>query len=70
MLQILSDLLLCIINIFSVLSDFFACGFVWVWNFISDIKRGLQTEGVWEQGAGENICTEEGWSDRRLKKTA
>jgi hypothetical protein len=28
---------------------------------ISNIKGGTQTEGVWEQGAEENIWTEEGW---------
>jgi hypothetical protein len=28
---------------------------------LSDIKGGTQTEGVWEQGAEENIWTEEGW---------
>jgi hypothetical protein len=43
---------------------------LWVWNSVSDIKGGTQTEGVWEQGAEENIWTEEGWSDRRLKRTA
>jgi hypothetical protein len=37
---------------------------------VSDIKIGIQTEGVLEQGAEENIWTEEGWSDRRLEKTA
>jgi hypothetical protein len=29
-----------------------------------------QTEGVWEQGAEENIWTEERWSDGRMEKTA
>jgi hypothetical protein len=29
-----------------------------------DIKGGTQTEGVCEQGAEENIWTEEGLSDR------
>jgi hypothetical protein len=28
------------------------------------------TEGVWEQGAEEDTWTEEGWSDRRVEKTA
>jgi hypothetical protein len=42
----------------------FACGSVWVWNLVSDIKGGTQTEGVLEQGA------EERWSDGRLEKTA
>jgi hypothetical protein len=40
---------------------------VWI---VSDIKRGTQTEGVWEQGAEENISTKEEWSDGRLEKTA
>jgi hypothetical protein len=31
-----------------------------VWNLVSDIKGGTQTEGVWEKGAEENIWTEEG----------
>jgi hypothetical protein len=34
----------------------------------SDIKGGKQTEGVREQG--ENILTEEGWSDWSVEKTA
>jgi hypothetical protein len=29
-----------------------------------------QTEGVWEQGAEENIFNEEKWSDGRLEETA
>jgi hypothetical protein len=33
----------------------FASWFVWVWNLISYSKERAQTEGVWEQGAGENI---------------
>jgi hypothetical protein len=37
----------------------FACGSVWVCNLVSDIKVGTLTEGVWEQGAEENIWTEE-----------
>jgi hypothetical protein len=28
-----------------------------------------KTVGVWEQGAQENIWTEEKWSDGRLEKT-
>jgi hypothetical protein len=32
--------------------------------------KETQTEGVWEQGAEENIWTEERWSDGRLEKTA
>jgi hypothetical protein len=38
----------------------FACGFVWLWNLVSDIKGGTQTGRVWEQGAEEDILTEEG----------
>jgi hypothetical protein len=37
---------------------------------VSDIKGGTYTEGVWEQGAEENIWTKEGWSDGRVEKTA
>jgi hypothetical protein len=37
---------------------------------VSDIKGGKQAEGVWEQGAEENIWTEEGWGDGRVEKTA
>jgi hypothetical protein len=33
----------------------FACGSVLVRNLVSNIKGGTQTEGVWEQGADENI---------------
>jgi hypothetical protein len=40
-----------------------------VWNLVSDIKGGTQTEGVWEQGVEENIWTEERWSGRRMVKT-
>jgi hypothetical protein len=40
-----------------------------MWNLVSDIKEGTQTEGVWEQGVEENIWTKERWSDRRLEKT-
>jgi hypothetical protein len=35
----------------------------------SDIKGKTQIEGVWKQGAEENICTEEGWNGKRLEKT-
>jgi hypothetical protein len=35
----------------------FAHGSVWVWNLVSDIKGGAQTEGVWEQGAQDDIWT-------------
>jgi hypothetical protein len=48
----------------------FACGSVWVWNLVSDIKGRTQTEGVWEHSAEENIWTEEEWGDRRLNQTA
>jgi hypothetical protein len=47
----------------------FACGSVWVWNLVSDIKGGTQTVRVWEQDVEENIWTEERWSDRRMEKT-
>jgi hypothetical protein len=33
----------------------FACSFVWVWNWVSDIDGGTYTKGVWEQTAEENI---------------
>jgi hypothetical protein len=33
---------------------------------VSDIKGGTQTEGVWEQGAEEDIWTEDG----RMEKIA
>jgi hypothetical protein len=39
-------------------------------NLVSNIKGGTQTEGVWEQGAGENIWNEERESDGRLEGTA
>jgi hypothetical protein len=32
---------------------------------VSDIKGRTKTDGVSEQGAEENICTKEGWNDRR-----
>jgi hypothetical protein len=34
-----------------------ACCFVWVWNLVADIAGGKEAEGVWEQGAEENIRT-------------
>jgi hypothetical protein len=37
---------------------------------VSDIKGGTYTEGVGEQGAEENIWTQERRSGRRLEKTA
>ena len=33
----------------------FACWFVWVWNLVANTEGGTQAEGVWEQGAEENI---------------
>jgi hypothetical protein len=38
----------------------------------SDSRRRYSswTEGVWEQGAEVNICTEEWWSDGRVEETA
>jgi hypothetical protein len=56
--------------IFPITNYNFACGSVWVWNLVSDIKGGTWTEGVWEQGAEENISTEDRWSDESLEKTA
>jgi hypothetical protein len=41
-----------------------------MWNLVSDIKEGTYTEGVWEQGAEEDIGTEEGWGDGRMEKIA
>jgi hypothetical protein len=32
-----------------------------MWNLVFDIKGGTWTEGVWQQGAEENIWTKEGW---------
>jgi hypothetical protein len=32
--------------------------------------REEQTRGAWEQGAEENIRTEEGWSEKKVEKTA
>jgi hypothetical protein len=34
------------------------------------IKGLTQTEGIWEQGAEEDIWTEEGWGDGRMEKIA
>jgi hypothetical protein len=31
-----------------------------VWNLVSDIKGGTYTVGIWEQGAEDDIWTEEG----------
>jgi hypothetical protein len=44
--------------------------FMWVWNLVSDIKGGTQTEGVWEQGAEENIWTKEGRREMTLERIA
>jgi hypothetical protein len=33
--------------------------------FVSNIKEGIQTEGVWEQCNEENIWTEKEWIDTR-----
>jgi hypothetical protein len=44
------------------------CGSVWPWNLVSDINAGVQTEGIWEQGAEQNIWGETGWSDRRAEE--
>jgi hypothetical protein len=30
---------------------------VWAWNLVSHIKGSTYSEGVWEQGADENIWT-------------
>jgi hypothetical protein len=48
----------------------FVCGFVWVWNLVSDIKWGTWTKNVREQGVDEIICTEESLNEARLEKTA
>jgi hypothetical protein len=37
---------------------------------VFDIEEGTQIVDVWEQGAEENIWTEERWSDRRLEKAS
>jgi hypothetical protein len=42
----------------NIQNDNFACGSVWVWNLVSDIKVGTYTEGLWEKGAVEGIQTE------------
>jgi hypothetical protein len=34
------------------------------------ILREEHRQGIWEQGAEENIWTEEGWSDGRTEKTS
>jgi hypothetical protein len=45
----------------------FARGFVCLWNLVSEIKGGTQTEGVWEKGAEENILTQKVLSGRSLE---
>jgi hypothetical protein len=45
----------------------FSCSFVWVLNLVSVITGRTWTEDVWEQGV-ENIWTEEGLNNWRLKK--
>jgi len=35
----------------------FTCCFVWVWNLVSRTEGRTQIEGVWKQGAKENIWT-------------
>jgi hypothetical protein len=62
-------LVLLMVSFLLAQNSHFACGSVWVGNLVSDNKRGTQIESVWEEGAEENICAEEGWSDRRLEKT-
>jgi hypothetical protein len=37
----------------------FVCSSVWVWKLVSDIKGWTNTEGVLEQGAEEDIRTDE-----------
>jgi hypothetical protein len=37
---------------------------------VCDVKGVTYTEGVRDQGAEEDIWTEEGWSDRKLDKPA
>jgi hypothetical protein len=41
--------------------DNFVCRSAWVWNLVSDIKGGKWAEGVWEEGAEEDIWNEKGW---------
>jgi hypothetical protein len=48
----------------------FYCSFIWVWNLVSDINGIIKNEGIWEQGAEENILAEGRWNDRGLEKTA
>jgi hypothetical protein len=39
-------------------------------NLVCRIKGRAYTEGVWEQGAEENIWTSEEWSNGRMEKVA
>jgi hypothetical protein len=41
-----------------------------IWIYKTIILPVIQTEGVWERGAEENIWTDERWSDGRLEETA
>jgi hypothetical protein len=45
-----------------------ACGSVWVWSLVSDIKGGIQSESVWEQGAEEIAGPKR--DEVRMQKTA
>ena len=47
----------------------FACCFVWVWNLVVRIEGGTLAEGLWEQGAEENIWAQEGRGNAGLDKT-
>jgi len=40
-----------------------------MWNLVSQTKERSPIEGIWVQGAEENILTQEGGSDKRLEKT-
>jgi hypothetical protein len=48
----------------------FDCGFVGIWNLVSDIEGGTQTEGICEQGVQDTIWIKERWYNMRLEKTA
>jgi hypothetical protein len=43
------------------LSEPFCLWFCMGAKLVSNIKGGIQTKGVWEQGTEENIWTEERW---------
>jgi len=51
-----------------IFTDFTYC-FVSVWNLISHTKGGTEIEGVWEEGADENVCICEGGSGESIEKT-